>query len=137
MVKYLNRTLKICIKAFLTLIGGIFLFVLFWFAYLGVTILLETTIYHDNPQELGQDTLRSILALLVGVLTLLLMRTKLNETIKGMLLLAGLAAFLTALVLLLYMIMWLAVSLVVLVSAIVIWILIKNANLGFIFMQWD
>lgn len=43
-----------------------------------------------------------------------------------MLLLAGLAAFLTALVLLLYMIMWLAVSLVVLVSAIVIWILIKK-----------
>lgn len=122
----MNRTLNILIKAILILMGGVMIVALFWLAYLGVTLLLETTLFQDNPQELPQDTLRYISALLAVILILILLRTKLHETIKGMLLLAGIAVFIMALVLRFYQIMWLAVILVVLVSGAIIWIFIRK-----------
>lgn len=122
----MNRTLNILIKATLILMGGVIIVALFWLAYLGVTLLLETTLFQDNPQELPQDTLRNISALLAVILILILLKTKLHETIKGMLLLAGIAVLIMALVLRFYLIMWLAVILVVSVSGAIIWIFIRK-----------
>jgi hypothetical protein len=123
---YMNQTLKMFIRALLILIGGIIMVALFWLTYFGLTLLLEATLFRDNPQDLPQDILRNISALLAVVLIFILLSTKLHETIKGMLLLAGIAVFIMALVLRFYMIMWLAIILVAFGSGIIILIFIKK-----------
>jgi hypothetical protein len=122
----MNQKWKIFINAIVVLLGGTVLFALFWFAYVGVTLLMETTIFQDNPQELPQDTLRNVSALLAGVLCLALMRTRLHDIIKGMFLLAGVAVIMIALVLRFYLMIWIAVILAVLISGIIIWILFEK-----------
>lgn len=124
-MKVVKRTLKILFQAAIILAAGLFLVALYWLAYLGITVLLETTIFLNNPQELRQDAVRNISALLVSVMTLIFMRLKLHETVKATLLLAGLAVFFIALILHLYMVIWLGLILVALVSGVVIWIIIK------------
>lgn len=132
MGKQLKRTWINILKAGAILLGGIVALALFWLAYLGFTPLLEATIFHENPQDLPQDSLRNILVLLVCVLAIVLMNTKLYEIIKGMLLLSGISVFTIALALHFYTIIWLAIILVALLSGIIVWIFIKKRNLGFI-----
>jgi len=56
------------LKAAAILLGGVTLFALFWFSYLGLTILFETKIFHGNPQDFPQVMLRNISALVVCAL---------------------------------------------------------------------
>jgi len=130
----LKRTWINILKAGAILLGGIVVLSLFWFAYLGITILLEATIFHENPQDLPQGSLRNLLVLLVCVLIIFLMNTKLYDTIKGMLLLSGISVFIIAIVLHFYTIIWLAVILTVLLSGIIIWILIKKHKPWFYYL---
>jgi hypothetical protein len=99
---------------------------IYWSGYVGLTYLLEATLFRENPQALRQDILRNSCALVMGLLTILLMKTRVHDIVKAILLLSGLTVFLMALVLHFYRMMWLAVILVALVSGIIIGIIIKS-----------
>ncbi len=124
----MNKVLQIFIKALIILVGGLTLVALFWLIYLGLTLLLESTIYQENPQDLPQDHLRSISTLLASILTLVLLTSKLHEILKSIILLAGVAVFMIALILYLNTNMWLALTLVVLISGIIIWIINRRGK---------
>ena len=122
------------LKAAAILLGGVTLFALFWFSYLGLTILFETKIFHGNPQDFPQDMLRNISALVVCALIIILMSTKLHEIVKGMLLLSGIAIFIIVVVLRFYTIIWLAILLVALACGLIIWILINKRTSWFYYL---
>lgn len=122
----MNQTLKLVLTAGLITGCGIVLVAIYGAIYAGLSLLLEGTLFHENPQALRQDILRNSCALVVGLLTVFLMKTRLHDIIKAILLLSGLTVFLMALVLHFYRTMWLAVILVVLVSGIIIWIITKK-----------
>jgi uncharacterized membrane protein len=122
----MNKALKTVLTALLIAGCGIVLAAIYWLFYVGLTYLLEATLYQGNPQDMRQDYLRNIAALIVGILTILLMRTRLHQTFKAIFLLSGLSMVMIALVLRFYMIMWVAVLVVILLSAIVLWMIIRN-----------
>jgi len=93
-----------------------------------LTILLESTINQENPQDLPQDVLRNISTLVACLLALFLLTTKLHEILKSIILLAGVAVFMIALILYLNTNMWLAVTLVVLISGVIIWIIYRRGK---------
>lgn len=121
-----NRVLKVSQTALQIAGLGIVLVALYWSLYVGMTYLLERLLSQGDPQFIRQDLLRNSLALVVSVITILLMRTTLRDTVKATLLLAGLTVFLMALVLCFYQMMGLAVGLVILVSGIIILVINKQ-----------
>lgn len=122
----MNQRIKIVLKALMIAGCGLFLVALYWLIYVGLTLLLEELIAQGDPQVIRQDVLRNSSALVVGVMTIELMRTRLHDIIKAIIVLAGLTVFLMALVLHFYQIMGIAIVLTVIVCGIIILMIIKQ-----------
>ncbi|HBS91449.1 MAG TPA: hypothetical protein DEA51_03145 [Erysipelotrichaceae bacterium] len=74
------------------LLSGILLFLLF-FLYFGFTLLVELTLYRDNPQGMSYDSLRLIFAFIVMFILGGVMKLKVHRIIKGTAMTVGLALY--------------------------------------------
>ena len=74
------------------LLSGILLLLLF-FLYFGFTLLVELTLYRDNPQGMSYDSLRLIFAFSVMFILGVVMKLKVHRIIKGTAMTVGLALY--------------------------------------------
>lgn len=81
-----NRFRSFWLPIFLVPIGGLMALALTLVLYGAIYLLLEGQFYPNNPQDFPAGTLRMVCAILLAVLYLLLLRTRLWELLKAILL---------------------------------------------------
>jgi len=69
-------------------VGGLLLVVLCWLLYLGIYLGLEAMFYKNDPQSFPADILRAICGGLLIIVSVFVLRLKINEVLKAMILVA-------------------------------------------------
>ncbi len=81
------------------LVGGFIMTALCYLTYLGIVVLLESTIYASNISLLPMDTVRNGSTLVLVILYLLLYRSKVSDLVKATVLVAPITLVSVAMIL--------------------------------------
>lgn len=106
------------------LLSGILLFLLF-FLYFGFTLLVELTLYRDNPQGMSYDSLRLIFAFFVMLILGGVMKLKVHRVIKGTAMTVGLALYYIAIYLSMFRFGFVSIILIAISIGFVLYMMIR------------
>lgn len=106
------------------LLSGILLFLLF-FLYFGFTLLVELTLYRDNPQGMSYDSLRLIFTFFVMLILGGVMKLKVHRVIKGTAMTVGLALYYIAIYLSMYGFGFVSIILIAISIGFVLYMMIR------------
>lgn len=87
-----DRFRQVILPAVLILMGGLVLMALTWLFYALLYNLLERRVFPNDPGAFPANTFRAVFAVALVILYLLLLRTRLPDLVKAILLCAPLAA---------------------------------------------